>query len=71
MNREKKIIDDCTGGKKKRSDWGFDKNVCGSHNTDKKHNKLNIKFGVFFFFPKIWLPCFSFVKSPPFPEINS
>lgn len=27
MNREKKRIDDCTGRKKKRSDWGFDKNV--------------------------------------------
>ena len=66
MNREKKRIDDCTGGKKKRSDWGFDKNVCGSHNTDKKHNKLNIKFGVFFFLPKFGYPVSPSLNHPHF-----
>lgn len=53
MNREKKRIDGDVGRKEMKMDWGFYKNVCSSHNTDKK-DKLNTEFEGFLFFFQNW-----------------
>ena len=53
MNREKKRIDGGVGRKERKMDWGFYKNVCSSHNTDKKISWIqNLRVS----FPKLGHP---------------